>query len=70
MATASFEVDTYQYYDWSSRKTGKTNLVLKGAGEDLLRLVRRGRVRRASRQRISRPRTPTRSTIITASSRI
>ena len=33
MATASFEVDTYQYYDWSSRKTGKTNLVLKGEGK-------------------------------------
>jgi len=32
MATASFKVDTYQYYDWSSRKTGKTNLILKGAG--------------------------------------
>lgn len=34
MATASFQVVTYQYYDWSSRKTGKTNLILKGtAGE-------------------------------------
>jgi hypothetical protein len=32
MATASFQVATYQYYDWSSRKTGKTNLILKGAG--------------------------------------
>ncbi|MFO1316829.1 MAG: hypothetical protein U1F58_14620 [Burkholderiales bacterium] len=33
MATDSFEVATYQYYDWSSRKTGKTNLILKGAGK-------------------------------------
>lgn len=32
MATASFKVATYQYYDWSSRTTGKTNLILKGAG--------------------------------------
>ena len=32
MATATFQVATYQYYDWSSRKTGKTNLILKGAG--------------------------------------
>lgn len=31
MATASFQVATYQYYNWSSRKTGKTNLILKGA---------------------------------------
>jgi hypothetical protein len=30
MASASFEVSTYQYYDWSSRATGKTNLVLTG----------------------------------------
>jgi hypothetical protein len=33
MATASFQVSTYQYYNWSSRKTGKTNLILKGAGQ-------------------------------------
>ena len=32
MATAAFQVATYQYYDWSSRVTGKTNLNLKGAG--------------------------------------
>jgi hypothetical protein len=32
MATATFQVATYQYYDWSSRKTGKTNLNLKGTG--------------------------------------
>lgn len=32
MATATFEVVTYQYYDWSSRQTGKTNLILRGAG--------------------------------------
>jgi hypothetical protein len=32
MATATFQVATYQYYDWSSRVTGKTNLILKGAG--------------------------------------
>jgi hypothetical protein len=32
MATATFQVATYQYYDWSSRKTGKTNLILKGTG--------------------------------------
>lgn len=30
MAQATFQVATYQYYDWSSRTTGKTNLVLKG----------------------------------------
>jgi hypothetical protein len=33
MATASFQVATYQYYNWSSRTTGKTNLILKGAGK-------------------------------------
>jgi hypothetical protein len=32
MASASFQVVTYQYYSWSSRRTGKTNLILKGAG--------------------------------------
>ena len=32
MAKVSFEVATYQYYDWSSRQTGKTNLILKGTG--------------------------------------
>jgi hypothetical protein len=32
MAQASFQVATYQYYNWSSRKTGKTNLILKGVG--------------------------------------
>lgn len=32
MAKATFQVATYQYYDWSSRTTGKTNLILKGAG--------------------------------------
>ncbi len=32
MAQAQFEVSTYQYYNWSSRKTGKTNLILKGQG--------------------------------------
>ena len=32
MARESFQVATYQYYDWSSRKTGKTNLILKGVG--------------------------------------
>ena len=31
MATATFQVTTYQYYNWSSRSSGKTNLVLKGA---------------------------------------
>lgn len=31
MATATFQVTTYQYYSWSSRSSGKTNLVLKGA---------------------------------------
>ena len=30
MASQTFQVQTYQYYDWSSRKTGKTNLILKG----------------------------------------
>ncbi|HET7794621.1 MAG TPA: hypothetical protein VFL64_14655 [Rhizobacter sp.] len=33
MAQASFQVSTYQYYNWSSRKTGKTNLILKGGGQ-------------------------------------
>jgi hypothetical protein len=32
MATASFQVATYEYYNWSSRNHEKTNLVLKGAG--------------------------------------
>jgi len=32
MATGTLEVKTYHYYDWSSRQTGKTNLILKGAG--------------------------------------
>jgi hypothetical protein len=32
MASASFPVRTYQYYDWSSRSTGKTNLILRGTG--------------------------------------
>lgn len=30
MATVTFEVKTYVYYDWSSREIGKTNLILKG----------------------------------------
>jgi hypothetical protein len=32
MANITFQVDTYLYYNWSSRKTGKTNLILKGIG--------------------------------------
>lgn len=32
MATATFQVATYTYYNWSSRKTGKTNLILNGVG--------------------------------------
>jgi hypothetical protein len=32
MTQASFAVTTYQYYDWSSRKTGETNLIFKGVG--------------------------------------
>lgn len=32
MARASFQVATYQYYNWSSRTSGKTNLILKGTG--------------------------------------
>ena len=32
MADVSFQVDTYQYYNWSSRNSGKTNLILKSAG--------------------------------------
>lgn len=32
MATANFQVLTYEYYDWSSRSTGKTNLILHGTG--------------------------------------
>jgi hypothetical protein len=35
MAITLFRVKTYEYYDWSSRSTGKTNLILKGAdGEE------------------------------------
>lgn len=30
MARESFQVATYEFYNWSSRKTGKTNLNLKG----------------------------------------
>lgn len=30
MARESFQVETYMYYNWSSRETGKTNLILKG----------------------------------------
>jgi hypothetical protein len=30
MARASFQAVTYYYYDWSSRKTAKSNLILKG----------------------------------------
>jgi hypothetical protein len=32
MATASFQVSTYLYYNWSSRTNGKTNLILRGTG--------------------------------------
>jgi hypothetical protein len=32
MANITFEVSTYNYYNWSSRKTSKTNLNLKGTG--------------------------------------
>lgn len=32
MTTATFEVTTYEYYDWSSRSTGKSNLLLRGEG--------------------------------------
>jgi hypothetical protein len=32
MANVNFQVNTYQYYNWSSRSSGKTNLNLKGAG--------------------------------------
>lgn len=35
MATSSFEVKTYSYYNWSSRNTGKTNLILKGAAGEI-----------------------------------
>jgi hypothetical protein len=28
LASATFQVDSYQFYDWSSRMTGKTNLIL------------------------------------------
>ena len=34
MSSTSFQVSTYHYYDWSSRRTGKTNLILKGAGRE------------------------------------
>ena len=32
MSSMPFQVSTYHYYDWSSRRAGKTNLILKGAG--------------------------------------
>ncbi|WP_298540185.1 hypothetical protein [uncultured Aquimarina sp.] len=32
MAQSSFQVQTYSYYNWSSRNTGKTNLILRGSG--------------------------------------
>ena len=32
MSSTFFQVSTYHYYDWSSRRTGKTDLILKGAG--------------------------------------
>ena len=32
MAQESFQVDTYHYYNWSSRSSGKTNLIIKGVG--------------------------------------
>jgi hypothetical protein len=32
MANITFQVSTYSYYNWSSRKIGKTNLNLKGTG--------------------------------------
>ncbi len=31
MAQSSFQVQTYSYYNWSSRSNGKTNLILRGA---------------------------------------
>jgi hypothetical protein len=30
MPNTTFQISTYNYYNWSSRKTGKTNLILKG----------------------------------------
>src|SRR5262245_46461341 len=33
MALDSFAVETYEYYDWSSRASGKTNLNLRGGGK-------------------------------------
>ena len=32
MASSSFQVNSYNYYSWSSRNTTKTNLNLKGTG--------------------------------------
>ena len=32
MAQASFEVATYEYYDWSSRTSVRSNLNLRGTG--------------------------------------
>ena len=34
MSSMPFQVATYHYYDWSSRRVGKTNLILKGAGRE------------------------------------
>ncbi|WP_299311758.1 hypothetical protein [uncultured Aquimarina sp.] len=33
MAQSSFQVQTYTYYNWSSRSTSKTNLILGGSSE-------------------------------------
>lgn len=32
MSRESFKVASYRYYNWSSRSTGKTNLILNGEG--------------------------------------
>ena len=35
MVHESFQVNMYQYYCWSSRTSGKTNLILKGVGGEI-----------------------------------
>ena len=35
MSTTTFQVSTYQYYNFSSRSSGKTNLILKGTGGEI-----------------------------------
>jgi hypothetical protein len=35
VTTASFQVVNYEYYDWSSRENGRSNMILFGAAGEL-----------------------------------